>query len=67
MNTRNLAMTAAGVVAVTACSMASVTSWVMVTSPATVALAMQGGDAQPLAQLALRALYAAFAQLVRYL
>ena len=67
MNTRNLAMTAAGVVAVTACSMASVTAWLLVTSPATVALAVQGGDAQPLAQLALQALSAAVAQLVRYL
>ena len=67
MTTRNLAMTASGVVAVTACSMASVTAWLLVTSPAATALAMQGGDAQPLAQLALRALYAAFAQLVRYL
>lgn len=67
MNTRNLAMTAAGVVAVTACSMASVTAWLLVTSPATVALAVRAGDPQPLAQLALRALYAACAALVRYL
>lgn len=67
MNTRNLAMTAAGVVAVTACSMASVTAWLLVTSPATVALAVQGGDAQPLAQLALQALYEVFAHVVRYL
>jgi hypothetical protein len=67
MNTRNLAMTAAGVVAVTACSMASVTAWLLVTSPATVALAVQGGDAQPLAQLAFRALYAAVMQIARYL
>ena len=67
MNTRNLAMTAAGVVAVTACSMASVTAWLLVTAPATVALAVQGGDAQPLAQLAMRALYAAVMQLARYL
>lgn len=67
MNTRNLAMTAAGVVAVAACSMASVTAWLLVTSPTKVALAVQGGDAQPLAELAWHALYAAFAQLVRYL
>ena len=67
MNTRNLAMTAAGVVAVTACSMASVTAWLLVTAPATVALAVQGGDAQPLAQLAMHALYAAVMQLARYL
>lgn len=67
MSTRNLAATAATMVAVAACSMASVTAWLLVTAPATVALAVQGGDAQPLAQLALHALYAALAQLVRYL
>ena len=67
MNTHNLAMTAAAVVAVTACSMAGVTAWLLVTAPATVALAVQGGDAQPLAELALRALYAAVLQLARYL
>jgi len=67
MSTRNLAMTAAGVVAVAACSMASVTAWLLVTSPTKVALAVQGGDAQPLAELALHALYAVFAQVVRYL
>jgi hypothetical protein len=67
MNIRNLAITAAGVVAVAACSVASVTAWLMVTAPATVAMAVQGGDAQQLAQLALRALYEAVARLVRYL
>ena len=67
MSTRNLAMTAAGVVAVTACSMASVTAWLLVTSPATLAQAVQGGHAQPLAQLALRALYDALAHLARHL
>ena len=67
MSTRNLAMTAAGVVAVAACSMASVTAWLLVTSPTQVALAVQGGNPQPLAELALHALYAALAQLARYL
>ena len=67
MSTRNLAMTAAGAVAVAACSMASVTAWLLVTSPTQVALAVQSGDAQPLAELALHALYAALAHLARYL
>ena len=40
MSTRNLTMTAAGVVAVTACSIASATAWLLVTSPATVGLAV---------------------------
>jgi hypothetical protein len=51
MSTRNLATTAAWVIAVTACSVAGLTAWLMVTSPTTVALAF----------------YEAFAHLVRYL
>jgi hypothetical protein len=39
MSTRNLATTAAWVVALTACSVAGITAWLMVTSPTTVALA----------------------------
>lgn len=66
MNRRNLAMTAAGVVAVAACSMASVTAWLLVTAPTTVAMAVQGGDAQPIAQLALRVLYEAATRLLGY-
>jgi hypothetical protein len=67
MSTRNLTMTAAGVVAMTACSVASVTAWLLVTSPASVAMAVQGGGPQPLAQLALHAIYQAVAHLLRYL
>jgi hypothetical protein len=51
MNTHNLAMAAAGVVAATACSLASLTAWLMVTSPAKVAFAF----------------YDVFAHLVRHL
>jgi hypothetical protein len=51
MSTRNLATTAAWVIAVTACSVAGLTAWLMVTSPTTVALTF----------------YEAFAHLVRYL
>jgi len=67
MNTRNLAMTAAGVVAMAACSAASMTAWLLVTAPTTVAMAVQGRDVEPLAQLALQVLYDAFAGLIRYL
>lgn len=67
MSTRNLAMTAGWVVAVTACSVASVTAWLLVTAPATVAMAVQGRDVQPLAQFALHVLYEALTRLVRYL
>jgi len=67
MSTRKLATTAAVMVTMAACSAASVTAWLMVTSPTTLALAVNGGDAQPLAEIALHALYAAIAHLVRYL
>ena len=51
MSTRNLATTAAWVVAVAACSVAGVTAWLLVTTPTTVAMAF----------------YEAFSHLVRYL
>ena len=67
MSTRRLATTAGWVVAVAACSVASMTAWLLVTAPTTTALAVQRGDAEPLAQLALDALYQSFAHVVRYL
>jgi hypothetical protein len=67
MNPRNLATTAAVMVTMAACCIASVTAWLLVTSPTRIALAVNGGDAQPLAELALHALYAAIAHVVRYL
>jgi hypothetical protein len=51
MSTRNLATTAGWVIGVTACTVAGLTAWLMVTSPTTVAVAF----------------YEAFAHLVRYL
>jgi hypothetical protein len=39
MSTHDLAMAAAGVVAAAACSLASLTAWLLVTSPAKVAFA----------------------------
>jgi hypothetical protein len=67
MRARDLAMTTAGVVAVAAWAAASVTAWLLVTAPTTVATAVQTRDLEPLAQLALRALYEAVARLVQYL
>ena len=67
MKTRDLAMTTAGVVAVTACFAASVTAWLLVTAPATVAMAINGRDARSLMQLGLSALYDLLVHLVRYL
>ena len=67
MSTRKLATTAGWVVAVMACSVASATAWLLVTSPTTVALAVQNGGPQPLAELALTALYRAIGYLVRFL
>jgi hypothetical protein len=67
MTTRDLAMTTAGLVAVTASVAAGLTTWLLVTAPVTVAMAIQGRDAEPLLQEAVRALFQALAQLVRYL
>jgi hypothetical protein len=51
MSTRNLATTAAWVVAVAACSVAGITAWMLVTAPTDVAMAF----------------YEAFAHLARHL
>ena len=67
MTTRELAMTTAGVVAVAASVAAGLTTWLLVTAPATVAMAIEGGDAEPLLQVALSALYEVLTRLVRYL
>ena len=67
MKTRDLAMTTAGVVGVTAWVAASMTAWLLVTAPATVAMAVNGHDAQSLIQFGLRALYDLLVRLVRYL
>ncbi len=67
MKTRDLAMTTAGVVAVAAWIAASVTAWLLVTAPATVAMAINGRDAQSLVHLGLRAFYDLLVRLVSYL
>ena len=56
MTTRELAMTTAGVVAVAASVAAGLTTWLLVTAPATVAMAIEGRDAEPFVQVALSAL-----------
>ena len=66
MSTRRLVTTAGWVVALAACSVATMTAWLLVTAPTTTALAVQRGEAEPLAQLALDALYQVFAHIVRY-
>jgi hypothetical protein len=67
MSTREFAMTTAGVVAVSAWVAASMTAWLLVTAPTTVAMAVQTRDAQTVLQIALRAAYDALMHLVRYL
>jgi len=67
MTTRELAMTTAGLVAVAASVAAGVTTWLLVTAPATVAMAIEGRDAEPLLQVALNALYEVVIRFVRYL
>jgi hypothetical protein len=46
---------------------AGLTTWLLVTAPATIAMAIEGGDAEPLLQAALSVLYQALVRLVRYL
>jgi hypothetical protein len=67
MTIRELAMTTAGLVAVAASVAAGLTTWLLVTAPATVAMAIEGRDAEPLLQVALNALYEVIVRLVRYL
>jgi hypothetical protein len=67
MSTRKLAATAGWVVALAACSVASLTAWLLVTAPTTAALAVQRGDTEPFVQLALDALTHMFSHLVRHL
>jgi hypothetical protein len=67
MSTRKLATTAGWVVGLAACWVASMTAWLLVTAPTTTALAVQGGDADRLMQLALTTLRQLVAQAARYL
>jgi hypothetical protein len=67
MNAHDIATTTAGVVAVAAWAAASVTAWLLVTAPTTVAMAVQARDAQPLARLAFHMLQEAVTRLIQYL
>ena len=67
MTARDLVMTLAGMVAIRASVAAGVTTWLLVTAPATVAMAIEGRDAEPFVRVALRALYEILARVVRYL
>ncbi|MEO8258649.1 MAG: hypothetical protein ABI868_14975 [Acidobacteriota bacterium] len=66
MTTRGLAMTTAGVVAVAASVAAGLTTWLLITAPTTVAMAIEGRDAEPLRQAALSLLHDALTRLVQY-
>ena len=66
MTARDFATTTAGLVAISAWAAASVTAWLLVTAPTTIAMAVQARDTQPLARLAIHAVYDALAQLVQY-
>jgi hypothetical protein len=67
MKARDFAMTTAGVVALAASAAAGLMMWLLVTAPATVALAVQGTDAEPFVQVARHAFYEVLVRLVRYL
>jgi hypothetical protein len=66
MTTRGLAMTTAGVVAVAASVAAGLTTWLLITAPTTVAMAIAGRDAEPLLQVTLSMLRDALTRLVGY-
>ena len=67
MKARDLLMTTAGLVAVAAWVAASMTAWLVVTTPTTVAMAINGGDAQSLVEAGLRVLHDLVARLVAFL
>jgi len=67
MKARDFAMTTAGVVALAASAAAGLMTWLLVTAPATFAMAIRGTDAEPFVQVAARALYEVLTSLVRYL
>jgi hypothetical protein len=67
MKARDFVVTTAGVVALAASAAAGLMTWLLVSAPATLAMAIKGTDAGPLVQVAARALYEALARLVRYL
>jgi hypothetical protein len=55
------------VVGLAASWVAGMTAWLLVTAPTTTALAVQGGDAERLMQLALTTFRQLLAQVARYL
>jgi hypothetical protein len=67
MKARDFVMTTAGVVALAASAAAGLMMWLLVTAPATVALAVQGTDAEPFVRVAGHAFYEVLVRLVRYL
>jgi hypothetical protein len=67
MTVREVAAMMGWVVALMASVAAGLTTWLLVTAPATVAMAVEGRDAEPLVQAAFGVLYEVLARLVRYL
>jgi hypothetical protein len=67
MSARELAMTTGWVVAAAAAVAAAVTTWLLVTAPATVAMAIEGRDAELVVRVALGALAELLNRVFRYL
>jgi hypothetical protein len=67
MKARDFAMTTAGVVALAASAAAGLITWLLVSAPATLAMAIKGTNAEPFAQVAARTLFEVLTRLVRYL
>jgi hypothetical protein len=67
MKAQDLAMMTAGVVALAASAAAGLMTWLLVSAPATLAMTIEGTDAEPFVQVAARALHEVLMHLVRYL
>ena len=67
MTTQKIATTAAALVMVAASVAAGLTVWLLVTAPATVAIAVSDHNSAPIVQAALRAVHDVLAGIIRYL
>jgi uncharacterized protein involved in propanediol utilization len=67
MKARDFAMTTAGVVALAASAAAGLMTWLLMSAPVTLAMTIEGTDAEPFVQVAARTRHEVLMHLVRYL
>ncbi len=66
MTSRDLAVTTGSLIAVAAWITASMTAWLLVTAPTTIAMAVSGQDVDSFARAAVRAIYVALTRFIEY-